>query len=51
MDTLDQIKATLSNGFADLNNDQWRELFRTLNLQVFTPSKNNLPLLFQGEEG
>jgi hypothetical protein len=36
---LDQIKATLGNGFADLTNGQWRELFKTLNLEVYIPDK------------
>jgi DNA invertase Pin-like site-specific DNA recombinase len=36
---LDQIKATLSNDFANLTNDQWRELFKTLNLEVHIPDK------------
>jgi hypothetical protein len=46
---LDQIKATLSDGFSDLSNDQWRELFRTLNLEVHAPDEVEPERTWQGQ--
>ncbi|MFC1907737.1 hypothetical protein ACFLW8_06605 [Chloroflexota bacterium] len=36
---LDQIRSTLSDDFSDLSNDQWRELFKTLNLEIHIQDK------------
>jgi len=49
MDALDQIKATLSDGFVDLSNDQWRELFKTLNLQVYVQDKEEPKRTWRGK--
>ena len=46
---LDQIKATLSDGFSDLSNEQWRELFRTLNLEVHVPDEVEPERTWQGQ--
>lgn len=46
---LDQIKATLSDGFSDLSNEQWRELFRTLNLEVHAPDEVEPERTWQGQ--
>ncbi|MFC2005984.1 recombinase family protein [Chloroflexota bacterium] len=49
MATLHQIKTTLRDGFADLSNDQWRELFRTLNLRVHITDKKEPERIWRGE--
>jgi DNA invertase Pin-like site-specific DNA recombinase len=49
MATLDQIKTTLRDGFASLTNDQWRELFKTLNLEVHIPDKEAPQEIWRGQ--
>ena len=46
---LDQIKSTLSDDFSDLSNDQWRELFKTLNLEIHIPDKVETERTWHGQ--
>jgi hypothetical protein len=45
---LEQIKATLSAGFDNLSNEQWRELFSVMNMEVHIPDKVPAPRIWQG---